>query len=106
MLAPVETPVRHGQQAELGERDRAAWLPEPSLEPRLEWRRQRTDRRVVGAQRNERERQSEKANHDAERKPVARGRVTSNGRREPRTSVGEERLEASGLVLELALRRP
>ena len=79
VLAPVESPVRDAQEAEVGERDGATRLPEAAVESPLERGRKRPYRRVVRGERRERERQGEKAQHVCSRVPgrLADGQVGS-----------------------------
>jgi hypothetical protein len=73
----VEAPVRHVQQAEVGERDGATRLPEPSVEARLERRGERLHGRVVRLECEKREWESEEPEHDASTE-FYRGAMTSN----------------------------
>ena len=55
----VEAPVGHGEEPQLREWDRAAGLPEVTLEARLERRGERLDRRAIRLNCDEHERQGQ-----------------------------------------------
>jgi hypothetical protein len=60
---PVEAPVRHRQQSKVGQGHRTPWLPVTPLDARAKGSGQGLGRRVETLDSDERERDSEEAEH-------------------------------------------